>query len=222
MTADPTFLPGAFLPRALLALALFLPLSAQAQNSTPSLMEQKTAARVMADWAIEEQRAEVLGQAIALLLRSGASDVAGPPDSVHDLLGALRAMPGGLQLAEWVLADRARGVALGGGNSRIELALEAGEVHRETLVMAGGEPALIEVRLYRGSDGADAELTIRDAGGTVIGSDLGPETGIEGQMAFVEFTPEDCVSVEVQIRNAGQGAGRMVVLAPPTFGQGCG
>lgn len=186
------------------------------------LGEERAAAREMADWAIVENRAEALAVAIGLMLDAGASDAAGVPFSVHDDLLALKNLPGGEELARNVLQERARGVALGGGNSRIELVLNAGDVHTETLVMAANEPALVEVRLYRSSIGADADLTIRDATGRVVGRDVGPLTGIVGDMAYVEFTPETCLSVDVQIVNAGDATAHMVVLAPPALGRGCG
>ena len=186
------------------------------------LGEERAAAREMADWAASENRAEALAVAIGLLLDAGASDAADVPFSVHDDLLALKQMPGGADLARDVLQERARGVALGGGNSRIELVLNAGDVHTETLVMAANEPALVEVRLYRSSIGADADLTIRDTTGRVVARDVGPLTGIVGDMAYVEFTPRTCLSVEVQISNTGDATAHMVVLAPPALGRGCG
>lgn len=186
------------------------------------LAEERAAAREMARWAMAEERPEALAVAIDLLMQAGASDEADVPFSVHEELTALRAMPEGEALAREVVQERARGVALGGGNSRIELILNAGDVHIETLVMAAKEPALVEVRLYRGSIGADADVTIRDATGQVVGRDVGPLTGIVGEMAYVEFTPDACLSVEVQITNAGDATAHMVVLAPPALGQGCG
>jgi hypothetical protein len=202
--------------------ALALSLTPALPGLAGGLAEERAAAMEMARWALEEKRAEPLAAAISLLLAAGATDQADAPLSVHAELQALRALPGGAALARGVLEERARGVALGGGNSRIELVLNPGETHFETLVMAAREPALVEVRLYRVSVGADADLTVRDKDGGVLGRDTGPQTGIVGEMAFVEFTPETCLAVEIQISNAGDAPAHMVVLAPPALGQGCG
>lgn len=190
--------------------------------SAGGIAEDRAAAREMATWAIEAGKAAPLATAIGLLLETGATEKENAPFSVFRELQALRSLPGGADLTRKLLEERSRGVALGGGNSRIELVLQSGDTHIETLVMAANEPALVEVRLYRGSIGADADLTVRSSAGQVLGRDTGPLTGIVGEMAFVEFTPDTCLSVDVQIVNAGDATAHMVVLAPPALGQGCG
>lgn len=200
--------------------ALFFAVPAGSQAQVPPWQARSAAAETAA-WAIETGNRDALADSIRLLLDNGGVVDPEAPWSAHDLLAALEAMDGGAALAEDIRAEQSRGVAIGGGALRYDLLLGAAEEHEIPLVMAQNEPALVEVRPYKGSDGADIDLWVYGPDTTLMGEDTGPESGIEGQMAFVQFTPDRCIPVTVRLFNAGAVPARIAVFAPAATAASC-
>lgn len=159
----------------------------------------------------------MLATAIDLLLRSGGSLAPDDPWSVHDLVLALVAL-GGPPPDDRPIAG-ARGVLQ--GVSRLDLSLAPGETRTLSLIMAGNETAIVEVRLKRGADAADIDLRVL-ANGSLLREDTGPATGTPEVGAYVEFRTAGCIEVDVEITNTGTGPANAVMLAPATSLPGCG
>lgn len=182
----------------------------------PAAQVRQAAERV-ADWAIDHQNADVLATAIDVLLQSGASLDPDDPWSVHALVQALKAL-GGTPPDDHPTAG-ARGVLQ--GVSRLDLSLAPGESRTVSLIMAGDEAAIIEVRLKRGADAADIDLRVL-ANGDLLREDTGPATGTPEVGAYVEFWAGGCIEIDVEITNAGTEPANAVMLAPATSLLGCG
>ncbi|MCV6592368.1 MAG: hypothetical protein OIF48_05405 [Silicimonas sp.] len=172
-----------------------------------------------AEWALEQENAPALADAITLLLDSGAALDPDDPFSVADLVTSLRRLDGGVALAKTLEARQSRGQF--DGAPRQTLTLAAGESREIPMTMVPGEAALIEARLWRGAGGADIDLILRDDEGRVIAEDTGPETGVEGYGVFVEFFPETCLDLTVTLENRGADPARIAVLAPLSLRDSC-
>lgn len=168
----------------------------------------------------------ILAAALALLMQGGARADPGDPWGGDALLAEALALAlaqddaaAGAALDR--LAARGRGVV--DGTARRDLRLGPGESQTIGLLVAGGEPALVEAWLRRGPEGADIDLTVTAAGeGVEIAADLGPLTGVPGFRAFAEWLPEACAAVEVTLVNRGTVPAAVVFLAPPASRSDCG
>lgn len=203
-----------------LSLTMLFVTPSGAQSDVP-FWQARDAAMVTASWAIETNNPAVLSDSIRLLLANGGVTDPDAPFSAFEFLVALAAMEGGTDLAEAIRSEQSRGVASGGGALRYDLRLGAAEDHEISLIMAQGEPAIVEVRTYRGSAGADIDLWVYGPEGTLMGEDVGSESGTEGNMAFVEFVPDRCIPVTVRLLNNGSMPARVAVFAPPALGENC-
>lgn len=179
----------------------------------------RKSARVSAGWAISTANHQALADSIGILLDSGYSIHPDDPFSVANLLTELRAMDGGAVLADEIETERARG-QLDGAKRKV-VTLSAGETHVEHMTMVSRESALIEARLFRGSEGADIDIEVLGSDGSDIAKDLGPETGIPGIGVFVEFWPESCLPISLEITNRGTREGRLAILAPLSLRDTC-
>ncbi|MEM0936003.1 MAG: hypothetical protein AAGJ91_08880 [Pseudomonadota bacterium] len=193
-----------------LAVAAWLTATKPAPAEVPAAQAREASDRI-ARWAIARENVQMLASAVDVALRSGASLDPGDPWSIHPFAERLKAMPGGAAEMDRILSTRARGVIT--GVSRIDIVLSPGSEERVPLTMAADEPAIVEARLKRGSDGANLDLRVY-VGDTVIAQDTSPDTGAPGVGTFVEFLPDTCVDVEVAIFNAGSGVANAVMLAP--------
>ncbi len=180
--------------------------------SSALAQDLRKSARASADWAISTKNPDALADSIGMLLDSGYSIEADDPFSVSGFLAELRAMDGGAVLADQIEADRSRGQL--DGSKRKVVTLGAGETHVEPMTMVAREPALIEARLWRGFEDADIDIEVLGPEGAPIAQDVGPETGITGIGAFVEFRPETCLAITLEITNRSNTEARLAILAP--------
>lgn len=135
------------------------------------------------------------------------------------MLDALRAMPGGTEAAADIGRDQSRGVI--SGVSRLDVTLAPGETETVLMTMAGGELAVIEARLKRGSLGADLDLIVEGDQGLRL-EDAGPQSGTVDIGTYLEFRPERCIELTVHLVNRGTQSASAVLLAPASSLVSCG
>lgn len=176
-------------------------------------------ARTAADWAMSEENPLALADSIKLLLESGSALDPDDPFSVADLLDGLREMEGGASLAEELENSASRGQL--DGARRTVVTLEPGETHIQPMTMVARESAFIEARLWRDSEGADIDMRVLGPSGETIADDGGPDSGIPGVGTFVEFWPETCVAITLEIVNRGDRSGRFAIRAPLSLRDTC-
>lgn len=186
--------------------------SAQAQTT-------RGAAFAAADWAIDTENAPALADAIVILLKSGSVLEPNDPYSVAPLVGVLKALEGGASLADQLASLSRRGQI--GGAPRRDIVLMQGETYREDIQVAPDEAAFVEARLKRFSGAADTDLRLFWENGALIEEDLGPETGVLGVGNYLEFWPEACASVRIELTNRGQGTGYVAILVPQSRQDAC-
>ena len=179
----------------------------------------RKSALAAAEWAVSARNPQALADSIGLLLDSGYSTDPDDPFSVSVWLEELRGMDSGQALAEELEARQARGQLDGARRTVVRLA--PGETMALPMTMVAREPALIEARLWRGSDEADVDLQVLGPDGATIAEDAGPDTGIVGYGVFVEFRPDTCLAIMVELTNRGTGEGRLAVLAPLSLRDTC-
>lgn len=151
-----------------------------------------------------------------LSLRAGSALDSDDPFSIAQMAKALVEMTGAPLPPPPDTA--ARGVIA--GISRLDMTLLPGDSLTVPLMLAAEEPAIIEARLKRGSDGADLDIRVTGPDG-VLGQDIGPANGVVGQGIYLEFIPDRCLEVSVDITNAGSTEARAVMLAPASARIGC-
>ena len=173
--------------------------------------QARDAGVLLGEWALENDKAEVLQSAIELALGSGASLDAEDPWSISMLANHLAEMPGGAEALLAMQFTRSRGVIA--GFSRSDIFLAPGEMESVPLRMAGGEPAIVEARLKRGSEDANLDLFVIDSNG-VIRKDATEATGTMSTGTYIEFWPATCTDIEVQVKNVGTGTANAVIFAP--------
>ncbi len=181
--------------------------------------ELRHSAWTLAHWALEAGNAAALSDNLIVYVQEGGTLVADDPFSALPLIAGLRALPGGERLAAQVLATRARGQF--GGTPRIDLTLGPGQTHQAPLRLVADEITWIEARLWRGADGADIDITLRAQDGTVLAQDSDPGAGTEGAGALIQFAPQSCLDVTLQVINAGTGAGRVAIMIPQSLRTTC-
>ena len=179
----------------------------------------RKSALAAADWAVSVRNPQALADSIGLLLNSGYSAEPDDPFSVATMLDELRSMKGGAELAASLEAEQARGQL--DGARRTVVRLGPGETTAVPMTMVARENALIEARLWRDADGADIDIQVRGPDGELIAEDTGPETGIVGYGVFVEFRPETCLAISLELTNKGTKAGRLAILAPLSLRDTC-
>ncbi len=200
-----------------LTLASIAHLQAQ-QKAQISGQQARDAANTLAEWAIETENPDVLAAALELAFSGGATLDQDDPWSMADFAQSLAAMPGGAALLAALDQTATRGVI--SGTTRFETVLAPGAHESVTLTVAREERAVIEARLKRGSTGADLDVVVF-ADDVQIAAETGPESGIEGVGVYIEFFPETCMAVTVEISNLGQGTANAVFLAPASSLVGC-
>lgn len=201
-----------------LALALSVQTTGGAAAQSVSAAQARGAAETLAQWAMATGNRAVLASALDLALRSGASLDPEDPWSMRAAADRLAAAGGEVTRLAQQEDPQSRGVIA--GFSRLDMTLEPGESRDVPLTMAGGEAAIVEARLKRGSEGADLDLRLTGPDG-VLAEDTGPDTGTQGVGAYVEFWTEKCIEVEVEIRNIGDAVANAVMLAPASSVIGC-
>lgn len=180
---------------------------------------KRLAALAAVEMSIEAKNGQALAESIMLLLEAGHSLEVDDPFTVQPLMVALRGLPEGKDLADGLSNFVARGQI--GGAPRVDLVIAAGEAHSQTIRLMSQEPAFVEIRLRKGSDLADIDLQILGPDQKLIVADEGPETGRVGYGNLVEFWPEACVEVTVDITNRGDGDADLVLLIPQSLHTTC-
>ncbi len=227
-------------------------LAGAAGAGEPEPARVRAAAEELGVWAAATGHPEVLATAIAALLRNGGSLDPDDPWSAAALLRALGDMPGGGALADALVTPDPRDVeermasgriaegvldgalsltfrdlsAAGRGGTvgvtRAEISLAPVESAFFDLAFQAREPAILEARLKRGSDGAGVDLRVTDVGGAMLAQDLGPETGRPGFGLYVEWLPPDRVAARAELNNRGAGEAYVVMLTQPSSETRCG
>lgn len=157
------------------------------------------------------------------LLNTGATLADDDPWNALDLLHRLKAInvkQGGAYAKDIALLQATpRGSS--GGFSRFDLDLSPGAREAMRLTVVADEAAIVEVRLKRGSGAADIDLFVTDASGAFVIQDAGPQSGILGIAAYVEFLPETCLDILATLVNAGTDVAHVAVIAPPALDPRC-
>ncbi|WP_269514499.1 hypothetical protein [Brevundimonas subvibrioides] len=190
------------------------------QTSIPTAVQRLERAEDVADWARAER--DPLAMVVAARMSRGVG--IDDPLAPERLLAEARLMARGDATVLAVVAEEEaaedRGVCV--GPTRSEGLLSPGQRQSVRLRVAGGEIADAALRLPAGAPGgADLDLIVTDMQGRRIAALTGPDSGVAGRAAYVQWRPDYPSDVDVSVLNVSRVSTTYRLTLAPSQGGRC-
>lgn len=189
----------------------------------------RDAAEALARYGRERNAPTILLGAVHALLRTGGRLTSDDPWRTAEWLDEAERLASGQPALLASIDELRNGSAEVGrvergvldGPIRYEITLDPGATASFELLVAADEVADVEGRLKRGSEGADVDLTVRDAAGVTVAQDHGTITGRLGYAAYVAWAPAHCDVFTLEVTNRGSAPAALVLLTARANTRNC-